>query len=185
MSFKFFVNTLGGFMKLLVSSLICAVTLSLSAVTAKAADALSLEDIQAMDQEQLDALYEYAPSGTIPDGASNGRAIFFPGSILNTPTTVLASLIWQGKVFDNANGVLLNRVFGFEAIKAKVFKAESLFDGKEAIIVDYQDTSVLCGPVRDEIRQVGDQLYLGRAYIRTLFGPVFAVNFALDFSEVE
>ncbi|MEI6398885.1 MAG: hypothetical protein WCO71_08955 [Pseudomonadota bacterium] len=172
-------------MKLLVSSLICAVTLSLSAVTAKAADALSLEDIQAMDQDQLDALYEYAPAGTIPDGASNGRAIFFPGSILNAPTTALASLLWQGKVFDNANGVLLNRVFGFEAIKAKVFKADSLFDGNEAIIVDYQDTSVLCGPVRDEIRQIGDHLYLGRAYIRTLFGPIFAVNFALDFADAE
>ena len=52
-------------------------------------------------------------------------------------------------------------------------------------IVDYQDTSALCGPARDEIRQIGDHLYLGRAYIRTPMGPIFAVNFALDFADAE
>jgi hypothetical protein len=172
-------------MRNIISSFFLMFSVVFASSAAMAESPLTLEEIQTLNQSQLDELYTNSHAGIVPNGQSQGRAIFFPGSVLSVPTTVLASLLWQGKVFDRDNGVLLNRVFGFQAIKAQVFTGPSLFDGEEAIIVDYQDTSLLFGPVRDEIRQVGENLYLGRAYIRTLFGAFFGVNFALDFSPVE
>jgi hypothetical protein len=144
---------------------------------------LTVDQLRVMAQEQLDDLYMNAPAGNIPDGQSAGTAVFFPGSLINDPTQMLAALVWQGKVFDRDDGVLVNRVFGFNAIKAEVFMGESLLDGGESIIIDYHDTSLLAKPVRDEIRQVAPTIYLGRAYIRTLLGDFMAVNFILEFPE--
>lgn len=146
---------------------------------------LTLDDFTTMSQQELNAMYANALPGGVPDGESNGRAIFFAGSMIAEPAAMLAQFIWQGKVFDRENGVLLNKVFGFQLVKARVYYGTSYFDGKEAIIVDYHDTSLLFKPVRDEIRQVGHNMYLGRAYIHTLLGAMMAVNFVLDFSGAE
>lgn len=144
---------------------------------------LTMTELMQYSQTELDSLYAQSPAGVIPNGSSDGKAVFFADSLLTVPTTLLASLIWQGKVFDSEQGVLVNRVFGFHAIKAEVYKGQSFYDGAEAIIVDYQNTSLLVGSIRDEIRQVGEQLYLGRAYFRMSdTHGIFVLNFILDFS---
>ena len=144
----------------------------------------SLSSLLDLNQTDLNALYSVGRAGEIPDGDSHGRAIFFPGTLLNVPTSVLASLIWQGKVFDTKDGVLLNKVFGFRAIKARVYKGKSWFDGQESIIVDYQGTSLAAGWIRDEIREISPGIFLGRAYARTWLGSFFLLNFALGFDDV-
>lgn len=145
---------------------------------------LTAEKLRHMTQEQLDDLYLDAEPGKMPDGASNGTAVFFPGEgALNYKTQMLAALVWQGKVFDRDKDILLNRVFGFKAIKAKIYYGESLMDGGESIIIDYSKTSILARKIRDEIREVSPNLYLGRAYYRSwLFGDLMVVNFILDFN---
>ena len=165
--------------------ILSAAALSLygSMARAVANHVVTLEDVQTMDQTELNQLYLHAEPGDMPDGESHGKAVFFAGSIFAEPATLFASLIWQGKIFDRDNGVLVNRVFGFPAIKAELSYGPSLLDGEESIIIDYASTSVLAHPVRDEIRYLGNGLYLGRAYARTLFGPVMVVNFALQFPE--
>ena len=152
-----------------------------SSLLAESRGRLTLDSMVQMDQYDLDDLYYNALPGPMPRGASDGRAMFFSGSIINAPATLLASIIWQGKVFDTNNGILVNRVFGFRAIKAELSFGQSLFDGNDAIIIDYANTSIVAHSVRDEIRMVAPHLYLGRAYIRTLLGPWMAVNFALEF----
>jgi hypothetical protein len=72
-------------------------------------------------------------------------------------------------------------VFGFRAIKAELYKGPSLLDGRESNIIDYSRTSLLAHAVRDEIREVAPNLYLGRAYLRTLLGDFMVVNFVLEF----
>ncbi len=59
--------------------------------------------------------------------------------------TVINRFGWQGKVFDAQKGLLKNKilVFGIEAIIAKVYKAASWLDGKECIVLDYSDTSLV------------------------------------------
>ncbi len=145
--------------------------------------AFSLEQLIQLSQQQLDALYAQNAPKEIPHGISNGRAMFFPGTILNAPMAQLARMFWQGKVFDKENGVLLNRVLGMQIIKAKLSIGESWFDHKESIIIDYKDNSICFGWIRDEIRPIGQNLYLGRAYARTESKQCLVTNFALQIKD--
>ncbi|MBI1860591.1 MAG: hypothetical protein HYR96_06715 [Deltaproteobacteria bacterium] len=154
--------------------------LTMAGTTVMAGQNYTLEKLAHMDQTELNTLYAQSSTGIAPTTDTRGKAVFFPGSFLATPTTVLASLIWQGKTFSSDGTVLMNKVFGFHAIKAKVYRGTSLFDGREATIVDYSETSLVAGWVRDEIREVSPGVYLGRAYARTFLGPYFLLNFALS-----
>jgi hypothetical protein len=169
-------------MKRLGLAVLVAASLPFAAVAKAQGDTVSVDSLRNMTQAQLDETYVNAEPGPMPDGDSQGTAVFFPGSILNTPTQLLTALVWQGKVFDAQDGVLVNKVFGFRLVKAKVYMGESLFDGKPSIIIDYSQTSTLAHMVRDEIREVAPGIYLGRAYIRSLLGDYMAVNFILNFN---
>jgi len=120
-----------------------------------------------MSQVQLDDLFKASPAGDIPNGEAKGTAIIAPGTVY---TADIAEIInhfgWQGKVFDAQKGVLKNKIlaFGFEAVVAKVYKGASWLDGKECIVLDYSETSLLAHWVRDEIRLIGPGFYLGKVY---------------------
>ncbi len=133
-----------------------------------------------MTQAQLDALFTNSAAGDIPNGEAEGTAIVAPGT---TYTKDIASVInhfaWQGKTFDATKGQLKNRIlsFGLNAIIAKVYKTPSWLDGKECIVLDYSDTSLLAHRVRDEIRQIAPGTYLGKVY----WGKKRLIDFALEF----
>ena len=133
-----------------------------------------------MSQAELDELFTKSTTGEIPNGEAAGTAIVAPGS---TYTAEVASWInhfaWQGKVFDAQNGQLKNRIlpFGLNAIIAKVYKAPSWLDGKECIVLDYSETSLIAHWVRDEIREVAPNVYLGKVYL----GKKRLIDFALEF----
>jgi hypothetical protein len=129
--------------------------------------AYDVPQLLSMSQAQLDDLFRASPPGAIPDGEAKGTAIVAPGT---TYSEEIAEFInhfaWQGKTFDAAKGVLRNRILplGLSAIIAKVYKAPSWLDGKECIVLDYSDTSLLARWIRDEIRQIGPGTYLGKVY---------------------
>lgn len=133
-----------------------------------------------MTQAQLDELFTNSAPGEIPDGQADGTAIVAPGT---TYSQEIASIInhfaWQGKVFDAKKGVLKNRIllFGLNAIIAKVYKAPSWLDNKECIVLDYSETSFVAQRIRDEIRQIGPGLYLGKVY----WDKKRLIDFALKF----
>jgi len=166
------------------NTLVIAFTaLGFSFATQALANDYTVDELRQMSQSELDQVYADAEAGNVPDGESAGTAVFFPDSgIFNIPSQILASLFWQGKVFETEEGLLVNKVIGFRAIRAEVYRGESLFDGNESIIIDYSRTSILANPVRDEIREVAPGIYLGRAYILTLLGAYMGVNFILDFN---
>ncbi len=143
----------------------------------------SLEELGRMSEAELNSLYRKSPTGEIPDGDSKGKAIFRPaGSLLSRTLARVAGLVWGGKVFDRNKSTLLNKIFGHKIIRATVAKGLSWFDDKESIIIDYKNTSLLFGWIRDEIREVKPGLYLGWAYVRLPFGRRCAfLHFALDF----
>ena len=120
-----------------------------------------------LSQAQLDELFSNSPAGEIPEGEAKGTAIIAPGT---TYSTEIAQLInhfaWQGKIFDAKAGLLKNKIlpFGIAAIVAKVYKAESWFDGKECIVLDYSQTSIVAGWIRDEIRMIEPAFYLGQVF---------------------
>jgi hypothetical protein len=135
-----------------------------------------------MDQAELDAVFSAHEAGPIPDGEAKGTAIIAPGTSVSDEIAKLVNIFaWQGKVFDAERGFLRNAIlpFGLKAIVAKVFKEPSWLDGKECIVLDYSDTSILASHVRDEIRMVEPGVYLGKVY----WGKNRLIDFALEFGD--
>ena len=120
-----------------------------------------------MSQPQLDDLFRASPPGDIPNGSAKGTAIIAPGTAYSPSIAEVINLFgWQGKVFDAQKGLLKNKIlmFGLEAIVARVYKAPSWLDNKECNVLDYSDTSVVAHYIRDEIRLIGPNFYLGKVY---------------------
>lgn len=142
--------------------------------------AYDVEKLLTMSQAELDALFTNSPVGNIPDGEAEGTAIVAPGTSFSGPVAKFVGVFaWQGKVFDAKRGVLKNKIlpFGLNAILAKVYKAPSWLDGKECIVLDYSDTSVVAQWIRDEIREIQPGLYLGKVY----WDKTRLIDFALKF----
>ena len=142
--------------------------------------AYDVATLLAMTQTQLDDLFKASPPGEIPNGEAKGTAIVAPGTKYSESIAqIIKHFGWQGKVFDAQKGLLKNRVlaFGIEAIVARVYKGPSWLDGKECIVLDYSDTSLLAHWVRDEIRLIGPGFYLGKVY----WGKDRLIDFCLQF----
>lgn len=142
--------------------------------------ATTVPEMLKMSQAQLDELFTRGTISEIPNGEAKGTAIVAPGT---TYTQDIANFIshfaWQGKIFDPAKGVLRNKIlpFGLNAIIARVYKAPSWMDNKQCIVLDYSETSLLAHWVRDEIREISPQVYLGKVYL----GKKRLIDFALEF----
>jgi hypothetical protein len=121
-----------------------------------------------MSQPELDALFTQSDAGPIPDGQADGTAIIAPGTPFSSEIAKFVGVFaWQGKVFDAKAGMLRNRIgpFGLNAIIAKIYKAPSWLDGKECIVLDYSETSLVAHWIRDEIRLIqAPGLYLGKVF---------------------
>jgi hypothetical protein len=144
--------------------------------------AITVSELLKMSQEKLDEIFTNSPVGEIPDGEAKGTAIIAPGtSFSDEIAEFISHFAWQGKTFDKQKGVLRNRIlpFGLNAIIAKVYKAPSWLDGKECIVLDYSDTSLLAHWIRDEIREIAPNLYLGKVY----WGKRRLIDFAVDFNK--
>lgn len=138
-----------------------------------------MDDLVRMSRCDLENLYRHAEIGCPPGGVTDGRAIINAGSAITVPAAAVTRVIWQGKVFTDDN-MMVNRVFGMRAIRARVYTGESWLDGKPSVILDYAETSKLYADVRDEVREISPGLYLGIAYHRTDAGPELNKFFTLD-----
>ncbi len=135
-----------------------------------------------LNEAQLASIYAAGVSIPIPGGRSRGIALLFPNSGLTPLLAQVSRLVWQGKVVDPVRGTLVNRVVGFPLIPAKVYEGESWFDDGRAIIIDYSDTSSSFFFMRDEVRRIADNLWLGRSYYRKGPRGKYVLTFAMDFS---
>jgi hypothetical protein len=133
---------------------------------------MTADDLLKLSKDELDELFSKSPAGPIPEGDTEGTAIIASGTKFSSAVAKIVNVFgWQGKVFkkdrkDPTRSTLRNKIsiLGFEAIVAQVYKDASLFDGNECIVLDYSDTSTVAGWIRDELRQVAPQLYLGKVY---------------------
>jgi hypothetical protein len=134
-----------------------------------------------MNQAELDELFTSSEAGPIPDGHAKGTAIIAPGARFTKEIAEFISYFaWQGKTFDAKRGILTNRisVFAINAIVATVYKDKSWLDGRECIVLDYSKTSLLAQWIRDEIRQIGPNFYLGKVY----WDGKRLIDFCLEFN---
>ena len=113
---------------------------------------------------QLDELYAASPAGEIPTGRSSGTAIFFAGKRAARPMAAVARvLLWQGKQFRPETHDLKNLLspFSLPGLRAEVYIGDSWFDGQPCIVIDYSKSSRLARSIRDEIRQIGPNDFVG------------------------
>ena len=144
--------------------------------------AITVPDLLKMSQSQLDELFTNSSTGDIPEGEGKGTAIIAPGTTYSQDIAELINhFAWQGKIFDSQKGVLRNEIlpFGLRAIIAKVYKAPSWLDGKDCIVLDYSETSLLAHWIRDEIRSIAPGTYLGKVY----WDKKRLIDFALEFKK--
>jgi hypothetical protein len=142
--------------------------------------ALDATQLLGMSQSDLDALFSAHGAGSIPDGEAEGAAIIAPGTPFTGAIAACINIFaWKGKVFDAKAGFLRNEILplGLKAIVARVYKAPSWLDGKECIVLDYSETSLVASHVRDEIRQIDEGFYLGKVY----WDSKRLIDFSLDF----
>ena len=142
--------------------------------------AITVPDLLKMSQKELDDLFTKSDPGPIPNGAAEGTAIIAPGTNFSHDIAKFVNLFaWQGKTIDGPHGVLRNRILpiGLNAIVAEVYKGPSWLDGKECIVLDYSKTSLVAQWIRDEIRQIGPGVYLGKVY----WEKKRLIDFALHF----
>jgi hypothetical protein len=129
--------------------------------------AIDVPSLFSRTREQLDDLFRGAEPGPIPDGKAKGTALIATNTAVSDELAqVIKLFIWQGKTFDAAAGLLRNRIsaLGLNAIVAEVYHGKSLLDDKPCIVLDYSKTSLVAKWIRDEIRLVAPNLYLGRVY---------------------
>jgi hypothetical protein len=144
--------------------------------------AYDISQLLQMSNQQLDQLFSGSPAGDIPDGAAKGTAIIAPGTSFSQEIAEIVNVFaWKGKTFDAKRGVLRNRILpiGLNAIVATVYKGQSWFDNKECIVLDYSETSLVAHWIRDEIRLIDPNFYLGRVYWEKK--PL--IHFALQFQQ--
>ena len=142
--------------------------------------ALDAKQLLGKSQAELDALFSAHESGPIPDGEGAGTAIIAPGTEFSDAIAACINIFaWKGKVFDAKDGFLRNEILplGLKAIVARVYKAPSWLDGKECIVLDYSQTSLVAAHIRDEIRLVDQGFYLGKVY----WDSKRLIDFSLDF----
>ena len=141
---------------------------------------MDVATLLAMSQAELDDLFTKSPAGPIPDGPANGTAIIAPGTVFSKEIAEAINFFaWQGKTFDSQRGVLTNKisVFGLNAIVAEVYKGPSWLDQKECIVLDYSKTSMVAHWIRDEIRLIAPNFYLGKVY----WAQKRLIDFCLEF----
>jgi len=134
-----------------------------------------------MSFEQLDELFGRSPAGPIPNGPAEGTAIIAPGTQFSDEIAAIINIFaWKGKEFDAEHGTLTNRILpiGLNAIVAQIYTEASWFDQQECIVLDYSKTSLVAHWIRDEIRQIGPDFYLGRVY----WDKRALIHFSLDFA---
>lgn len=121
-----------------------------------------------MTGDELDSLYGASPAGDIPAGHSRGTAVYHAGSRAAKPLAAVTRVaFWQGKQFRPESHDLVNLVtpFSVKALRADVYTGESWYDGRPCVVIDYSKSSGRVKRVRDEIRQVGPNEYLGVVFM--------------------
>jgi hypothetical protein len=140
----------------------------LRTATAAPADVLDERALEHLDNRELDLLFRSSPAGPVPHGRLPGTALLFPGKwVCSVLARLTYLLFWRGKVTDPPARSLKNLVgpLGARTIKALLSHDHSWVDGKDCVLIDYSKTSLVARMVRDEIRLVSPNLYLGVVWL--------------------
>jgi hypothetical protein len=154
---------------------------------------MKLQDLKNLKSEELDKLFI---EGVAP--AQDELQGFFAGiSLPQTTKTLLprafekfaifvGDKIWKGKVFmkidSEVRGANILTDFKIPAFPFKVEESISFLDGKSCLILNYR---IPPNPfpvvfIRDEVRKIGERLYLGVMFFYPVVLKVPSIYFGLE-----
>ncbi len=108
---------------------------------------------------------------TTPVGPTRGTVLYADDGLLPRVKARLQGSVWKGKYF-HGDGTFTNRwAGGVRAGTAGTTVDSSWLDGQPSLTVQYPPTAPVFGNVRDELRQVGPGVWLGRSYDATTGRP--------------
>ena len=151
-------------------------------MTTATSESTTVQDLHRQTGSELDQLFAAAPAGNLPTGLGRGTALILTNTFMSRFLSGWARLgAWKGKQFANDGASLRNLIspFGIKAIKAAVYVGPSRIDDRPCVVLDYSQTSFVARPIRDEIREVAPNLYLGMVFLGQRKLPV---RFALAFT---
>lgn len=139
----------------------------------------TFEDLKGMSFEGLDKVFK---DGVCPElreleGDYVGHNLVFAKGVLHPATERVFEMlmwlwlrVWRGKTFEEGKGANIVSIppFRLSILKFTMRKAFSIEDGSEILEFDYdlKENPPLVRRVRDEVKRVGENLYLGRAYMK-------------------
>ena len=96
-------------------------------------------------------------------GTSCGTVLYAEGKFPRVKARIQGS-VWKGKIF-YCDGTMTNRWFGgIHAVSSGVTTEPSWLDGQPCLVIQYAPDAPVFGNVRDEIRQIAPDRWLGRSY---------------------
>jgi hypothetical protein len=149
--------------------------------TSSATSVSTVRDLHRKTGRELDQIFAAAPAGELPTGLGRGTALILTHTPFSRFLAGWARLgAWRGKEFADDGSSLRNVVtpFGIRAIKAAVYHGPSRVDERPCVVLDYSQTSFVARPIRDEIREIAPNFYLGMVFLGKRKIPV---RFALAF----
>ena len=126
----------------------------------------SLDSLKRLNREQLESLYSQGELGELPVGFVKGEVLVLTEMALPRANRNTTKLIWRGKHF-NDEGAFMNQFTGFRAVHSRAYVDNSFFDNKPSHILEYPTNIPFFGNMRDELRQVGPDLYLSVVFERS------------------
>jgi hypothetical protein len=110
-----------------------------------------------------EALFRQGGVGCDPLGSTRGTVLYADGKhpLLKAR---LQGVVWKGKTF-HCDGTFTNRwLGGIDAVSAGVCVEPSWLDGQPCFVMQYAPDAAVFGNVRDELREIGPDKWLGRSY---------------------
>ena len=137
---------------------------ALALVSLTSAQAPSAAALHAATPCCWEALFRQGALGCGPPrGDTRGTVLYADGKHPRLKAR-LQGVVWKGKTF-HGDGTFTNRwLGGVHAVSAGVRVEPSWLDGQPCLVMQYAQDAPVFGNVRDELRQIAPDVWLGRSY---------------------
>ena len=110
-----------------------------------------------------EVLFRQGTLGCGPLGPTRGAVLHADGRHPRLKAR-LQGVVWKGKTF-HGDGTITNRwLGGLHAVSAGSHVEPSWLDGDPCLVIQYAPDARVFGNVRDELRQIAPDLWLGHSY---------------------
>lgn len=137
---------------------------------------MNVRNLMFLSRKQLGKFYSKGSFLRYPNGFYRGKPLCFFFGLRLLPLNWLVSLLWKGKNFSGLGRLFSNKIFWFNFFYGRFYLGKSRFDEKSCIVLDYHKSSLIGFFVRDEIRSIGTNLFLGRVYFLKFFTCYFILS---------